>query len=109
MQTPSICTADEMQTEIGCLPGTVCPSCPAPTSPLLVDPVLMNHHACLYLDAGPPRADFPAGDHHLAGLLAPDCLRRELPPPLSLGLRFFPRQLGEDQRRQHGHQADADG
>ncbi len=30
---PSICTADEMQTEIGCLPGAVCPSCPAPTSP----------------------------------------------------------------------------
>lgn len=30
---PSICTADEMQTEIGCLPGPCAPSCPAPTSP----------------------------------------------------------------------------
>lgn len=27
---PSICTAEEMQAEIGCLPGRCAPSCPAP-------------------------------------------------------------------------------
>ena len=58
---PSICTADEMQTEIGCLPGA--------DIPLLVDPVLMNHHAFTWTP-GHPEQTFLLETTHLAGLLA---------------------------------------
>ncbi|PNO54304.1 DNA-binding protein [Aeromonas caviae] len=66
---PSICTADEMQTEIGCLPGAVCPFLPRADIPLLVDPVLMNHHAFTWTP-GHPEQTFLLETIHLAGLLA---------------------------------------
>jgi Ala-tRNA(Pro) deacylase len=66
---PSICTTDEMQTEIGCLPGAVCPFLPRADIPLLVDPVLMNHHAFTWTP-GHPEQTFLLETTHLAGLLA---------------------------------------
>ncbi len=66
---PSICTADEMQTEIGCLPGAVCPFLPRADIPLLVDTVLMNHHAFTWTP-GHPEQTFLLETTHLAGLLA---------------------------------------
>ena len=58
---PSICTAEEMQAEIGCLPGAVCPFLPRADIPLLVDPQTAQPHR-LHLDSGPPGADLSAGD-----------------------------------------------
>ena len=78
---PSICTADEMQAEIGCLPGAVCPFLPRADIPLLVDPVLMTHHAFTWTP-GHPEQTFLLETAHLAGLLTQlPCQVSYLPAP----------------------------
>ncbi|MCX7134546.1 YbaK/EbsC family protein [Aeromonas sp.] len=78
---PSICTADEMQAEIGCLPGAVCPFLPRADIPLLVDPQLMEHHAFTWTP-GHPEQTFLLETAHLAQVLEQlPCLVSYLPAP----------------------------
>lgn len=73
---PSICTAEEMQAEIGCLPGAVCPFLPRADIPLLVDPLLLTHEAFTWTP-GHPEQTFLLATEHLAEVLA------RLPCPVS--------------------------
>lgn len=73
---PSICTPEEMQAEIGCLPGAVCPFLPRADIPLLVDPALLAHGAFTWTP-GHPEQTFLLATEHLARLLA------QLPGPVS--------------------------
>ena len=78
---PSICTADEMQAEIGCLPGAVCPFLPRADIPLLVDPQLMEHHAFTWTP-GHPEQTFLLETAHLARVLEQlPCQVSYLPAP----------------------------
>lgn len=78
---PSICTAEEMQAEIGCLPGAVCPFLPRADIPLLVDPQLMEHHAFTWTP-GHPEQTFLLETIHLAQVLEQlPCLVSYLPAP----------------------------
>ncbi|MGS3182424.1 YbaK/EbsC family protein [Aeromonas taiwanensis] len=78
---PSICSAEEMQAQIGCLPGAVCPFLPRADVPLLVDPVLMTHHAFTWTP-GHPELTFLLATEHLAGVLARlPCQVSYLPAP----------------------------
>ncbi|WP_339010908.1 YbaK/EbsC family protein [Aeromonas popoffii] len=78
---PSICTAEEMQAEIGCLPGAVCPFLPRADIPLLVDPQLMDHHAFTWTP-GHPEQTFLLETTHLARVLEQlPCQVSYLPAP----------------------------
>lgn len=78
---PSICTAEEMQAEIGCLPRAVCPFLPRADIPLLVDPQLMEHHAFTWTP-GHPEQTFLLETAHLAQVLEQlPCLVSYLPAP----------------------------
>ncbi|QXC34546.1 YbaK/EbsC family protein [Aeromonas sp. FDAARGOS 1407] len=66
---PSICTAEEMQTQIGCLPGAVCPFLPRADIPLLIDPQLLAHHAFTWTP-GHPEHTFLLETAHLPQVLA---------------------------------------
>ena len=78
---PSICTAEEMQAEIGCLPGAVCPFLPRADIPLLVDPQLLNHTAFTWTP-GHPEQTFLLATEHLAEVLAQlPCEVSYLPAP----------------------------
>lgn len=80
---PSICTAEEMQAEIGCLPGAVCPFLPRADIPLLVDPQLLNHTAFTWTP-GHPEQTFLLATEHLAEVLAQlTCEVSYLPAPTS--------------------------
>lgn len=73
---PSICSAEEMQAEIGCLPGAVCPFLPRADIPLLVDPLLLTHEAFTWTP-GRPELTFLLATAHLAEVLD------KLPCPVS--------------------------
>ncbi|MCH7348113.1 YbaK/EbsC family protein [Aeromonas sp. MR7] len=78
---PSICTAEEMQAEIGCLPGAVCPFLPRADIPLLVDLQLMGHHAFTWTP-GHPEQTFLLETAHLAHVLEQlPCQVSYLPAP----------------------------
>ncbi|HEH9412708.1 TPA: YbaK/EbsC family protein [Aeromonas salmonicida] len=66
---PSICTAEEMQAEIGCLPGAVCPFLPRADIPLLVDSALLAHDAFTWTP-GHPEQTFILATEHLPRVLA---------------------------------------
>ncbi|MDM5150219.1 YbaK/EbsC family protein [Aeromonas salmonicida] len=78
---PSICTAEEMQAEIGCLPGAVCPFLPRADIPLLVDSALLAHDAFTWTP-GHPEQTFLLETVHLAQVLEQlPCLVSYLPAP----------------------------